>query len=372
MKKKIVIETQYLYNYQKPEDGITVGGTQRYSIDLGYLFYKLGYDVIFITKANKNFETKYEDWAKIIAFNSPFGEKGRINFSKRVYKYCKKINADVVCYSDITVGLPYCYENSFAIQHGISWDNPKNIIKNTIINYTYLKSIHKFKKVICVDTNFINWCRERDLKYFRNPEKLVYIPNYADEEQFKYSYKEWTSNETFKLLYPRRLVAHRGYNIFMGMCEILLKEGYKIKPILAFEEFNIIKFIDKYPQYKNLGCEIVHPKSNEIQELYKQAYLTFVPTIWSEGTSLSAIESISTGCPVIVSDVGGLGNIVLPEFNGYIVPPTINDFVRITKKLLNDVNKRNELARNCSCMNKIFGKKRWEKQILEAIRPILD
>jgi glycosyltransferase involved in cell wall biosynthesis len=371
MKKTIVIESMYLYNYNSPESGITVGGSQRYSLDLGRMFYKLGYEVIYITKANVNMENEYEGWAKIIAFDSPYGEKGRINFSKRVYSYCKKIKPDLTCYSDLEIGFPYCYENSFALQHGIDWDTPYNRLKSFVKTYFTLKAMHKFKRVICVDTNFINWCRERDVHYFENPEKLVYIPNYADEIQFNYNFREWKKDEEFKLLYPRRLVTHRGFKIFMEMCEQLLKKGYNIKPILAFEEFKGLNFKKEYPQYSQLNCEIVHPDMNQIQEYYKEAFLSFVPTRWSEGTSLSAIEAISTGCPVIVSDVGGLGNIVLSGFNGYIIPPSVSEFVSKTEELLNNVEKRNELSRNCESMNKIFGKKRWEAQVFNTIKSLL-
>ena len=31
--KKVLIESQYLYQYQYPEKGVTVGGTQRYAIE---------------------------------------------------------------------------------------------------------------------------------------------------------------------------------------------------------------------------------------------------------------------------------------------------------------------------------------------------
>ncbi len=77
MGKKIVIESLYLYNYNKPESGITVGGTQRYALDLGKLFYKNEYEVFYVTKANANSDIMYEDWARIVAFNTPYGEKGR-------------------------------------------------------------------------------------------------------------------------------------------------------------------------------------------------------------------------------------------------------------------------------------------------------
>lgn len=371
MKKKIVIESMYLYNYYNPESGLTIGGSQRYSIDLGRLFFNLGYEVIYITKARVNMENNLDGWATIIAFNSPYGEKGRVNFSKRVYSYCNKIKPDIVCYSDLEIGFPYCYENSFALQHGIDWDNPYYKLKNKFKSYFYVKAIHKFKRVICVDTNFINWCRERDKQYFNNPNKLVYVSNYADEVQFQYEYSKWKHGSTFKLLYPRRLVPHRGFNIFMDMCEQLAAKGYDVEPILAFEDFRDDDFKVTYPQYSKLNCRIVHPKMSEIQKYYKESFLTFIPTRWSEGTSLSAIEAMSTGCPIIVSDVGGLGNIVLSGFNGYIVPASVHDFVIITEKLLNNIEKRNEMARNCIIMNETFGKKKWETQIIDAVQFML-
>lgn len=371
MRKKIVIESLYLYNYHQPDSGITVGGTQRYALDLGKLFYDNGYDVIYITKANTNSDIMYEEWARIVAFDSPYGERGRRDFSKRVYSFCEKIKPDLVFYSDIMVALPYCYDNSFGIQHGIGWDNPHNKIKNILKGYFYLKAIHKFKRIICVDTNFINWVRERDKIYFSNPEQLIYVPNYADENQFNYQYKEWNSNEKIKLFYARRLVAHRGFEIFMEMCKALKDKGYNIEPILAFEDFRENDFKNQYPQYNDIDITVVHPSMNKIHEYYRQAYLSFVPTKWSEGTSLSAIESISTGCPVIASDVGGLGNIILPGFNGYIVPPSTNEFISVTEMLIKNPDKRNELSRNCKSMNQVFGKKRWERQIIEAIREFI-
>jgi hypothetical protein len=222
--KRIVIESMYLYNYYHPDNGITVGGSQRYGIDLGRLFHKLGYEVIYLTKAKIDMEVKFEDWATILAFDSAYGEKGRYSFSKRVFDYCNELKPEIVCYSDLEIGFPYCYPNSFALQHGISWDNANYRLYNTVKSYFYIKAMHRFKRVICVDTNFINWCRERDKNYFNNPEKLIYIPNYADEEQFKYFYREWKAGEKSSYCTPEELVQHRGFSIFMDIVEKLLKK----------------------------------------------------------------------------------------------------------------------------------------------------
>ena len=99
-----------------------------------------------------------------------------------MFDYCKKLDVDIACYLILEIGWPKCFENSFAIQHGIHWDNPYLKKDKLIPKYIYPKAIKNFKKVICVDTNFINWYRERNKNYFASADKLVYIPNYADTD----------------------------------------------------------------------------------------------------------------------------------------------------------------------------------------------
>lgn len=368
--KKVVIESMYLYQYDHPENGISIGGTQRYSLDLGKLFYKIGFEVIFITKANKDTKIIYDDWATIISIKSPFGSKGNIQFSKSVYQYCKEIEPDLVCYSDLQIAWPYCYRNSFALQHGIAWDNPHERLKSFPNKRIYRSAIRNLKKVICVDTNFINWLRERETEGFAN-DKLVYIPNYADERIFEYKYKEYSNKEEKVLFFPRRFVKHRGFELFMDTCNLLINKGYNISPLLAFESFRRDDFVKEYPQYSHSKFNVVHPDFSEIANLYSKAYLTLVPSLWSEGTSLSAMESISCGCPVIVSDVGGLGNIVIPHFNGLIIPPTKVAFTDALEHLINNVDKRNEMARNCQHLKYSCSKTRWEIDLINALKGML-
>ena len=276
---------------------------------------------------------------------------------------------DLACYSDLEIGFPYCFKNSFAIQHGISWDNPNEKLKMKLMSKQYLLAVENYKKIICVYTNFINWLRGHSQKYFKNPDKCKYIPNFADENKFVYKYNEWTSKK-FPLLYPRRLVAHRGYDIFTEMCLALIKQKYNIIPIYAFEDYADEKKIKQ--AFNGIGeCIITHPNFDEMTKLYYEAFLSYIPTKWSEGTSLSAIESISCGCPVISSDVGGLGNIIIPNMNGDIISPCKDDFIEATKKVLDNPEIRNQWSKNCRVFNDVLGIKRWRREIKNAIGMLL-
>ena len=52
------------------------------------------------------------------------------------------------------------------------------------------------------------------------------------------------------------------------------------------------------------------------------ADVAVVPTLYSEGTSLSCIEAMCAASAVLVTGVGGLSNLVLDDYNGLLVPPT--------------------------------------------------
>lgn len=368
--KKVLIESQYLYQYQYPEKGVTVGGTQRYAIEIARFFKSIDWDVTIITKACKDFCEEFENFT-IIAKKVPNGSRGNRAFAKKVYKYYRDEHFDLACYSDMNIGFWKCCENSFALQHGISWDNPNKRFKNIFEHIGYSLTIKKYKKVICVDTNYINWVRERSKFYFSNPDRLVYLPNFADIEQFKYKYKEWKKEDEFVLLYPRRLRKMRGYDLFIEMCTELKEMGYNVKPVLAFDYFKEEELLKEYGNNTDF-FEINHPKMNQIHELYYRSFLSYVPTRWSEGTSLSAVESMCCGCPVIGTYVGGIGNIILPGFNGDLCPSNVKSLVMVTKQYLDHPELRNYMARNCSEMSYIFGNKKWREKLHFFLSDLVD
>jgi glycosyltransferase involved in cell wall biosynthesis len=53
----------------------------------------------------------------------------------------------------------------------------------------------------------------------------------------------------------------------------------------------------------------------EMPKVYQQADIAVVPTRASEGLSLSLLESLSCGLPVVTTPVGGLGDAVIPNYN---------------------------------------------------------
>ena len=60
---------------------------------------------------------------------------------------------------------------------------------------------------------------------------------------------------------------------------------------------------------------------DDVAELMR-ASDAFVQSSIIEGLPASLIEAISSGLPCVTTDVGGTGEIVIPERNGILVPPS--------------------------------------------------
>ena len=78
-----------------------------------------------------------------------------------------KLAKDLLTNSDMTVGEFKCYENSFALQHGIAWDNPNNRIKIFYPNSNFVE-IENLK-------NFLKENKFSIQKYNNRKENLFLI-----------------------------------------------------------------------------------------------------------------------------------------------------------------------------------------------------
>lgn len=72
----------------------------------------------------------------------------------------------------------------------------------------------------------------------------------------------------------------------------------------------------------------------DLADCYRAADL-YVSASFSDGTSVSLLEAMATGLPVVVTDVGGAAEWVKPGLNGWLVPP--GDAAAIGEALLEAV-----------------------------------
>ncbi len=103
--------------------------------------------------------------------------------------------------------------------------------------------------------------------------------------------------------------------------------------------------------------------------IHQQYHIAVVPSLGSEGTSLSLLEAMGGQCAVIATNVGGMTNIILDGYNGLLISPNKDELKLAILKLIDDCNLREQLGKNAfETVNKSFNKKKWDTLWLKVIK----
>jgi len=107
-------------------------------------------------------------------------------------------------------------------------------------------------------------------------------------------------------------------------------------------------------------------------EIHKDKHIAVVPTVGSEGTSLSLLEAMSAQCAVVCTNVGGITNIVLNNYNGKIVNAgDVDQLYQAIKELIDNPESRERLAKTgYETVKYAFSYERWVNQWSEVIKNI--
>lgn len=341
-------------------DGQTVfkGGAERYVYDLACLLKEMGYKPRLLQCSNIPFKKKYNG---IEVIGIGVGDKGNIRTCSLVYNdYCK--DAEFVIASPLELASEIEDVPVIGINHGVNFDSEWNKYnpKAQGLFGCHMAALKNVLSCVCVDTNFINWTRTQD---YALAQKERYIPNYYDPKQFSNIKRK--KNDKIVFVYPRRLYSARGADITTKAFEKVLPE-YKDKIIL-----NFVGQVDNEKAQKDLDRimgafpeNVFHFEYSmeEMPKAYEDADVVLVPTRYSEGTSLSCIEGMASGAALIVTNVGGLPNLVIDGFNGRVISPTVDDLVDAIVEMIENPDLRKRMSKNGLVVaEEAFSKKKWEE-----------
>ena len=85
--------------------------------------------------------------------------------------------------------------------------------------------------------------------------------------------------------------------------------------------------------------------SNDSLQVHSDMHIAVIPTIGSEGTSLSLLEAMAAGCAVVCTNVGGMTNVVIDGYNGLLITPNEDELYHSIKRLLDNDIERQEIAK---------------------------
>lgn len=353
----------------------TIGGIQTYILELIPIFINNGFDDITVFVNDKYLRTQEEPLYKIVSYNIEEGA----DFTKKLASFVKshiKDPLDLVLY-DTDERLPQgpYFNNLIALQHGVCWDIPyktthsitRMVLSRALRAYKRVRKYSYVKALICVDYNFVNWYRTQ-VDYVKT--KLFVIPNNTRIAPVYHK-----DSKCINIIFARRLCWYRGTKVFCNAIIRILEEFSNINVVVAGEGPDEQWLHEQLDGYKNV--RFIKYKSSDSLFIHEDKHIAIVPTIGSEGTSLSLLEAMSAQCAVIASNVGGMTNIVLDGYNGLLVEPeNAQDLYTKIKMLLTHKEIMEELATNAyNTVKKAFSHERWESEwngVVEEIKTILE
>ena len=380
---KIIIITSGLLDIETKSLG--VGGLQKYIQDLAGLCAKAGYETIvyqIVPQSIGAYELKHDGYT--IQFISS-NKKDRIKNNQLVFDCIyqeENTTSSLFIIGTDCMDIKSKKNNVVNIQHGISFDNSgyninkansrlwriKHQIGKLYSCYLNIKRFYNVNKTICVDYNFFNWIRTVATIY---PEtKVRVIPNYSNTfiQEIDLYEKLNKRSKKRKIIFARRFYDYRGTLLFADVAKKLLEEFKDIE--ISFAGDGPLKNKIKKLFSNESRVNIFSYSAVDSVQIHKEYDIAVIPTIYSEGTSLALCESMAAGCLPIATHVGGMTNIILDGYNGFIVYPDVHSVYNACRKSLMLDNKEfNRICFNAyySALSS-FSYHKWSESWLEFLK----
>ena len=375
MKKIIIITPSYV---DCKSGTLKIGGLETYIKDLSLLFTNNEYKTIIyqFEDVEKELSCIYNN-AEIISL--PVLKKQYQKTFDNIYAKHNSEDSIFILATD-QMDIKSKAQNVIAIQHGIAFDIPGYMIngfwgKNKTLQFINkvlrcIKNVKRFyntKRTVCVDYNYYNWFRTLGTIYKDN--KISVIPNYSSSfiSKEELEKKLASSSETKKIVFARRFVDYRGTLLFANIVDRILCNHKNVE--ITFAGNGPLENEIKARFSQNPRVEFTSFNNAESIEFHKNYDIAVVPTIFSEGTSLSLCEAMSAGCFGIATHVGGLTNILIDRHNGLLCSPDEDSlYESIHEALTLDKTTYNNIIKNG--YNTVFyalSLSEWNKKWLKII-----
>lgn len=373
MKKKAFIIAYRFFDFTSGK--VKIGGIQTYILDLSLLLVKMNYEteVIVMTEDKKDEyrNTEYKGFSIREVF-CPVNMRQKIFDS--YYQNEPKSSLFIIITIDMMIKVSGL-KNVINIQHGISWDFPVSTMKDIYSHVKYahilrkniynIREVRKFlnvSNIVCVDYNYVNWLRTFvDIPEDRN---IRVIPNYASncisEKELEDKLAESAQRGHKRIVFARRMESRRGTILFANVLK-RLKQDYPDLEVTFAGDGALLEWVKN--ELKDIpNVYFTTFECAESVSFHKNFDIAVVPTIFSEGTSLSLCEAMAAGCYPIATFVGGLSNILIDGSNGSLCYPSEEEFLLKIKEVLDMPKEKFSSIVRCAYQTykNSFSKEKWE------------
>ena len=349
--KIYIINKQYLDTVGEQR---SIGGVETYIYNLCRVMIDKGIEPEVYQTSSMSFDKKHEG---VLVHGIPVHPKGLV---KAALSHIPQNEVVIFANDEVVYGK---YDGTIInLQHGIGWDYQKHQYRGELFEILYRlqalkENIRRIKNskaanyVVCVDYNYVNWFRTQ-VNYVK--PNFVIIPNFTEIPK-KQPQKPV---DIVNLIFARRFTGYRGTRIFTAA----------IKKLIPLYENLYVTYAGTGPDEMWIKDQLAGQervtftsyKSNESLKIHADKHIAVVPSIGSEGTSLSLLEAMASGCAVVCTNVGGMTNVVLDHYNGLMVDPTEVAIFTAIEELIRDCELRTAVSNKAyDTVKTAFSKEKW-------------
>lgn len=294
---------------------------------------KRGHTVHIITFRDEGLSPEsFEEGCFIHRIENPFPKIGILSFWFNIIKTLKTINPDIIHLQGVVVlgtGFPvlishFLLRKPYVVSfHGFFLYGKKQSIYQRLISPAILFNlIVKHASAIILLTDFMK------NKFKAWPEEKIFaIPNGIDACSLTNLNRESIRNELsinnneHILLFVGRLNAVKGVNYLVSAMKTIHDTDRHSRLLIVGNDQGQRKILDDLITKLHLEDNIcfIEETSHENVFRYMMASDIFVLPSISEGFPLVLLEAMSCGLPIIVSNIGGMSEIIQDNRNGFLV-----------------------------------------------------
>ncbi len=222
------------------------------------------------------------------------------------------------------------------------------------LKYLFAKIIERLALDNC---DLLIVATEEEKKYFEKyNNKIKIVPNYVDTELFKPMLELRNKEEKTVLLFIGRLNKQKNLENLIVALENL--DNTRLQIIGAGKLEQELK---KLSEDKKVTVEFLGNIPHEELPKYINYADIFVLPSWYEGNPKVLLEAMACGLPILVTDVGGVNNIIKHQDTGYLVQTDtvslrqgIQELVRVEEAQLGLGHKAREYILQNNSLGKIL------------------
>ena len=378
-----IVKVAILYSSLFSHDGEKrmIGGIETYLVELARLCSDIGIEPTIYQWSERPFNKRIDGTAVrgVPVLRRPYDQRPLALF--RAASRNIDLESDLVIFGSDAQSVRSPCKRAVSIQHGVSWDLPARFLTaHRLLQRRPLGTLYKawlrrrfmalFARCpnrVCVDYNFPNWYRTYLVGQPCGRDWV--IPNFANIASTQQLSLRWKDDRVTKVLFARRYCEFRGTRILAEAAHRALHCHPDLHFTLAGEGADEQWLRSFFATESRVG--FVKYAHEESLDVHLRHHVAIVPSLASEGTSLSVAEAMGAGCAVIATAIGGITNMIIDGYNGLLVSPSAPALSAALDQLVKDRARMRGLGTNAyNVAAESFSLNKWRARWRDVIETV--